>query len=287
MVHILTSGPCSVVGIATACGLDGPWIESRWGARFSAPVQTGPEAHAMGTGSFPGVKRPGRDADRTPHSSAEVKNRVELTSTLPKGLCGLWKGDTYLHILTISVQLPLLYKSQHDSSIHHAVCWMLLSFRSNYVNLYLCIRADKLGVLKVDPDMVITMSDAMYTGSMLISGSINCTVCHVQCRRISISNFHGTVRQIQVRFKPKVLNLWVAMVFGSELQLPPTKQKALVCVRVSVSHCCTGSYSNCFIFFDELIQNNLLYVHIFVTSLTGCVSVLFEQRQEAYFTGKG
>jgi hypothetical protein len=44
----------SVVGIATAYGLDGPGIESRWGARFSAPVQTGPEAHSasctMGTG---------------------------------------------------------------------------------------------------------------------------------------------------------------------------------------------------------------------------------------------
>ena len=31
----------SSVGIATAYGLDGPGIESRWGARFSAPVQTG------------------------------------------------------------------------------------------------------------------------------------------------------------------------------------------------------------------------------------------------------
>ena len=52
------------------------------GARFSAPVQTGPEAHpascTMGTGSFPGVKRPGRDAEPSPSSSAEVKNRVEL-----------------------------------------------------------------------------------------------------------------------------------------------------------------------------------------------------------------
>jgi hypothetical protein len=27
----------------------------------------------MGTGYFPGVKRPGRDADHTPPSSAEVK----------------------------------------------------------------------------------------------------------------------------------------------------------------------------------------------------------------------
>ena len=52
------------------------------GARFSAPVQTGPEAHpasyTMGTGSFPGVKRPGRGVDHPPISSAKVKERVEL-----------------------------------------------------------------------------------------------------------------------------------------------------------------------------------------------------------------
>jgi hypothetical protein len=64
--------------IATGYGLDGPGIESRLGARFFADVhQTGPEAHpascAMGTGSFPGVKRPGRGADHPPPSSAEVK----------------------------------------------------------------------------------------------------------------------------------------------------------------------------------------------------------------------
>ena len=60
------------VGIATRYGLDGPGIECRWGARFSAPVQTGPGAHpassTMGTGSFPGVKRPGRGADHPPSS---------------------------------------------------------------------------------------------------------------------------------------------------------------------------------------------------------------------------
>jgi hypothetical protein len=33
------SGPGSVVGIATGYGLDGPGIESRWGARFSALVK--------------------------------------------------------------------------------------------------------------------------------------------------------------------------------------------------------------------------------------------------------
>jgi len=52
------------------------------GVRFSAPVQTGPWAHpafyTRGTGSFPGVKRPGRDDDHPPSYSAEVKERVEL-----------------------------------------------------------------------------------------------------------------------------------------------------------------------------------------------------------------
>jgi len=75
-MYLDTCGPGNVVGIATGYGLDGPGIESRWGERFSAPVQTGPGVHpaswTMGTGSFPGVKRPRRDADPSPPSSAMV-----------------------------------------------------------------------------------------------------------------------------------------------------------------------------------------------------------------------
>jgi hypothetical protein len=62
-LHEDLGGPGSVVVIATGYGLDGPCIESRWGARFFAPVQTGPGAHpascTMGTGSFPVVKSGG------------------------------------------------------------------------------------------------------------------------------------------------------------------------------------------------------------------------------------
>jgi hypothetical protein len=58
-------------------GLDGPGIGSRWEAKFSAPVQTGPGAHTasytIGTGSLPGVKRPGRGVGHPHPSSAEVK----------------------------------------------------------------------------------------------------------------------------------------------------------------------------------------------------------------------
>ena len=57
--------------MATGYGLDGPEIESRWGARFSVPVQTGPGAHpascTMGTGFFPRVKS-GRSVMLTPHT---------------------------------------------------------------------------------------------------------------------------------------------------------------------------------------------------------------------------
>jgi hypothetical protein len=61
------------------------------GERIFAAVQTGPGAHpascTMGTGSFPGVKRPGRGVDHPPSSSAEVKERVEvyLLSADPSG----------------------------------------------------------------------------------------------------------------------------------------------------------------------------------------------------------
>jgi hypothetical protein len=48
------------------------------GARFFAHIQTGPGAHpascAVATGSYPGVKWPGRGAHHPPPSSAKVTN---------------------------------------------------------------------------------------------------------------------------------------------------------------------------------------------------------------------
>jgi len=72
----ICSGPGSVVGIATAYGLDGPGIESRWGEIF----RTCPDRHwdppsllCNGYRVFPeGKVRPGRGADPLPPSSAEV-----------------------------------------------------------------------------------------------------------------------------------------------------------------------------------------------------------------------
>jgi hypothetical protein len=57
----------SSVGIATRYGLDGPGIESRLVTSYSVPVQNGSGAHpasyTMGTGSYTGVKRPGRGVE--------------------------------------------------------------------------------------------------------------------------------------------------------------------------------------------------------------------------------
>jgi hypothetical protein len=72
----------SVIGIATAYGLDGPGIESRWGRDFphlSRPGWGPPTLVYNGYQVFPGGKvRPAHDADPSPPSSTEVENRVEL-----------------------------------------------------------------------------------------------------------------------------------------------------------------------------------------------------------------
>jgi len=56
-------GRDNVVGIATRYGPDGSGIESQWGVRFPASVQTGPGAYPasyrMGNVSFPGGKADG------------------------------------------------------------------------------------------------------------------------------------------------------------------------------------------------------------------------------------
>jgi len=71
---------------ATRYGLDGPRIEFRWGRDSPHPLRSAhPEFYTMGTGSFPGVKWPGRGVDHPPPSSAEVEERVELYICSPPG----------------------------------------------------------------------------------------------------------------------------------------------------------------------------------------------------------
>jgi len=98
---------------ATCYGVDGPGIESRWEARFSAPVQIGPGAYPasyiMSSGYFPGVKRPGRGIKHplpTPHVKERVVipllplwafvacPRVNFTDTLPRQSCSKLQTQT-------------------------------------------------------------------------------------------------------------------------------------------------------------------------------------------------
>jgi hypothetical protein len=87
-------GRVSSVGIATYCGLDVSGIESRWGARFYAPVQTGPGAHpasyTMGNESFPMVNWPGHGIDHRFHLAPRLKKEYSYASTPPLGPSGLF-----------------------------------------------------------------------------------------------------------------------------------------------------------------------------------------------------
>jgi hypothetical protein len=69
------------------------------GKKFFAPFQAGPGAHlsscTMGTGSFAGVKRPGRGVEHPPPSSAEVKERVELYLYSPSGPSWSFLGQNF------------------------------------------------------------------------------------------------------------------------------------------------------------------------------------------------
>ena len=65
------------VGTVTRYRVDGPGIKSRWRRDFPTLRFTQPPVQ-MGTGSFPGLKRPGRGVDNLPLSSVKVKERVVL-----------------------------------------------------------------------------------------------------------------------------------------------------------------------------------------------------------------
>jgi hypothetical protein len=70
-------GRYSSVGIASRYWLDGPGDRNPVEVRFSAPVHTGPGANpascTVGTGSFPGVKRPERGVDHPPHLAPRLR----------------------------------------------------------------------------------------------------------------------------------------------------------------------------------------------------------------------
>jgi hypothetical protein len=89
-------------------GFYGTGIESRWRARFSAPVQTHPGAHwasyTLDTESYPGIKRPERGVNHPPLSRAEVKERVKLYAhslSVPSWQLTAWPFTSISYVSTL------------------------------------------------------------------------------------------------------------------------------------------------------------------------------------------
>jgi len=73
----------------------------------------------IGTGSFPGVKRPGRGVDHPLPSSAEVKEGVELYLYSPCGLSLPVLGRTlpltlYIHVTSLRCQYGDRHKQRNN-----------------------------------------------------------------------------------------------------------------------------------------------------------------------------
>jgi len=114
---VVGCGPGSAFGIATALWTGQSGNRIPVGARFSAPVQTGPGAHpascSMGTRSFPGVKS-GRGMTLAPH---------------PLLVLWLWKGRA-IPLLPLWAAQPVQSLSACTRvTFTFYTCWLLSVIR--------------------------------------------------------------------------------------------------------------------------------------------------------------
>jgi len=145
----------SIVSMVTRYGLDGPGIESRWGARYSAPVQTGSEAqpasYTMGTRVFPGGKVAGAWRWPPTPSSSEVKERVELylyspsRSSWPVPANTFFTCNSTCDTVIIEYKFPCKLKFSHTSfsAISETLSYSLATFLHVRNSLKLIIEAPK------------------------------------------------------------------------------------------------------------------------------------------------
>jgi hypothetical protein len=130
------------VGTATRYGLDGPGIEPRWEAWFSAPVRTSrgvhPACYTMGTGSFLRVQRPGHGLDHLPPSSAKVKERVEIYLYSPSAPSWPVLGWTLLIVVYVIKMFHQLL------SIRYTVTFTLLERKILKKKKKICIGSKKM-----------------------------------------------------------------------------------------------------------------------------------------------
>ena len=117
--HSLGSlGRDCVVSIATRYGLNGTGIESRWEARSSAPVQTGPGAHpasyTVGNGSLCRGEMTGAWPWPSTSSRAVVEERVHLYPYSPSGPS--WPVLAWTLICNKNSSLFILVPSHYSST---------------------------------------------------------------------------------------------------------------------------------------------------------------------------
>jgi hypothetical protein len=91
--------------------LDGPWIESRWEARDSAAVQTGPGAHQVSCTMSLSRVQSGRGVALTTHPplAPTLKKEYSCASTPALGLHGLSYGKTRHYMEVVSFKTRSLY----------------------------------------------------------------------------------------------------------------------------------------------------------------------------------
>ena len=111
-------GYCSRYSDSLRAGRSGDRIPV--GARFSAPVQNDPGAYpascTIGTGSLPGVKRPGRGADHPPPSKCRGHEMVGLYLYSPSGPQGPVIGWTFTYIMNTILGLHVKWHFFHIRS---------------------------------------------------------------------------------------------------------------------------------------------------------------------------
>ena len=124
----------------------------------------------MGTGSFPGIKRPGRGVDHRPPSSAEVKERVELYLYSPS-----WASWP-----VIGWPLPLLTRSL--TSVPRSFCYRLQT-QYNRPSLQYKILSKSVGPL--------CQHTALSTHCTV--NTLYCQHCTVNCFTIKHVNTFNTI----------------------------------------------------------------------------------------------
>jgi hypothetical protein len=116
------AGITQLVSDSVRAGRSGDRIPVR--ARYSATVQTGPETHpatyTMDTGSFLGLKRPGRGVDHPPHLTPRLRKKESYTST------SLW-------VFMVCSRVNLLLPLATSFGLFQAICVVL---RVPFIFLY-------------------------------------------------------------------------------------------------------------------------------------------------------